>query len=178
MVMALLRKKPLEKPDPGFEVKEFLSEVKAHQDRIRHTEEQNDDENEDDPHVPEEEQIIPVAVKPYLDKELNFDLFLELLTEKVDEQRVTLDLKAFKEIEFSQHGVPLLILEIMAFLTKETRDVIFDKKISQLFPGLLANVSHREKAEEAQTEAIITEIEMIRLAKLNYQSLLNFDIHE
>jgi len=178
MVMALLRKKPLEKPDPSFEVKEFLSEVKEHQDRIRHKEEQNDDANEDNPHISTEEHVIPVAVKPYLDKELNFDLFLELLTEKVDEQRVTLDLKAFKEIDFSQHGVPLLILEIMAFLTKETRDVIFDKKISQLFPGLLTNVAKQEKVEEVQTEAIIKEIEMIRLAKLNYQGLLNFDIHE
>ena len=95
MVLALLNKKPLKKPDPSFEVKEFLSEVKTHQDRIRHKEEQNLDENEDEPHIPEEEHVIPVAMKPYLDKELNFNLFLKLLTDKVDVQRVNLDLNAF-----------------------------------------------------------------------------------
>ena len=30
MILALLNKKPLKKPDPSFEVKEFLSEVKTH----------------------------------------------------------------------------------------------------------------------------------------------------
>ena len=30
------------------------------------------------------EIVIPVALKPFLNKEVNFELFLEILTEKVD----------------------------------------------------------------------------------------------
>jgi len=53
-----------------------------------------------------------------MNKEVNFDLFLEMLTEKVDQQRVALQLKQFVDIEFSLYGLPLVIVEIMSFLTK------------------------------------------------------------
>lgn len=67
---------------------------------------------------PQEEIIIPLALRPFMTKEVNFDLFLEMLTEKVDQQRVALQLKQFLDIEFSLYGLPLVIVEIMSFLTK------------------------------------------------------------
>ena len=103
--------------------------------------------NTKEPDQHEDEVVIPMAVKPYLNKELNFDLYLQLLTEKVDPQRVRIDLKTFKTIDFSQHGVPLLILEIMAFLTKESRESIFEKKINQLLPGLLESIEAKERED-------------------------------
>ena len=33
---------------------------------------------------PKEEVVVPVAMRPFLDKEINFQLFLELLADKVD----------------------------------------------------------------------------------------------
>lgn len=59
-----------------------------------------------------------MALRPFMNKEVNFDLFLEMLTEKVDQQRVALQLKQFVDIEFSLYGLPLVIVEIMSFLTK------------------------------------------------------------
>ena len=48
----------------------------------------------------EDEIEIPFELKPFLNKEINFTLFVELLTEKVDEQRVAMNMKQFQEIEF------------------------------------------------------------------------------
>ena len=44
---------------------------------------EREDDAEGEP-VEDEEATVPEAVIPYLDKELNFELFLKLLTEKVD----------------------------------------------------------------------------------------------
>ena len=88
-----------------------------------------------------------------------------------------MDLKAFKSIEFSQHGVPLLILELMSFLTKESRNVICEKKVESFFPGLLAEVPAKEPSE-FQEERFHKEAQMITLAKMNYQGQINFDIYE
>ena len=64
-----------------------MSEVKEYQDRIRRREEylmMRDDDAGGEPPVEEDEVTVPEAVIPYLNKELNFELFLKLLTDKVD----------------------------------------------------------------------------------------------
>ena len=40
---------------------------------------------------PAEEILIPKAMQPYINKEINFDVFLEILTERVDKLRVAID---------------------------------------------------------------------------------------
>ena len=63
-----------------------MSEVKEHQDRIRRREEyllEREEDAEAEP-VEDDEATVPEAVIPFLDKELNFELFLKLLTDKVD----------------------------------------------------------------------------------------------
>ena len=64
----------------------FLKEIKELQDKLKKKEEQN---KHFDKVVEEEDQLedridVPFEVKPFLNKEINFDLFVELLTEKVD----------------------------------------------------------------------------------------------
>jgi hypothetical protein len=49
--------------------------------------------SEDDDDEVEEEIVVPVQIKPFLNKEINFNLFIEMLTEKVDQQRVAISLK-------------------------------------------------------------------------------------
>jgi hypothetical protein len=64
-----------------------LAEVKEHQDRIRRREEYlmaREEVADGEPPEQEEEATVPEAVIPYLNKELNFELFLKLLTDKVD----------------------------------------------------------------------------------------------
>lgn len=84
---ALRTKNQVDKVDYSAEVKKFLKEVKEHQDRI--TRKQQLENNSAQFGVEDEEDhivdtVIPVAVKPFLNKEINFDLFLEMLTDKVD----------------------------------------------------------------------------------------------
>ncbi len=42
-----------------------------------------------------EEIIIPKRIKPFINKEINFKFFIDLLTEKVDKMRVKISLKEF-----------------------------------------------------------------------------------
>jgi hypothetical protein len=117
--MAEKSKKLVEKTDHATELKLFLKEVKELQDKIKRKEDEakNYFEVVED-EGPQEEIIIPLALRSFMNKEVNFDLFLEMLTEKVDQQRVALQLKQFVDIEFSLYGLPLVIVEIMSFLTK------------------------------------------------------------
>ena len=98
--VALETRGSVEKIDHAAEVRSFLREIKGHQDRIKRSQEQGADQfaagQEDD--EPIAEVMIPNNVKPFLNKDINFDLFLEMLTEKVDAQRVSLTLKPFQEI--------------------------------------------------------------------------------
>ena len=59
----------VDKPDYGLEIKMFLKEVKKHQDRINVVVSDSDDDLTSDTHVPNN-------VKPFLTKEINFELFL------------------------------------------------------------------------------------------------------
>ena len=40
-----------------------------------------------------DEVVVPVAMWTFINKEVNFELFLEILTEKIEKQRVSLQLK-------------------------------------------------------------------------------------
>ena len=104
------------------EVKEFLREVVSHQQRLQSASEAPTNPLEAQSAPPKDkgeapaEVVIPVAMKPFIEKEINFQVFLDLLTEKVDMQRVSIPFRNFKEIEFSRHGLPEFILHIFSFL--------------------------------------------------------------
>ena len=76
----------------------FLREVKEHQDRAKKKSdmESNKFEAVNDAAGIEEDIIVPVSMKPLMNKVINFDLFLDLLTEKLDEQRTALAQKQFE----------------------------------------------------------------------------------
>ena len=103
--LALQTSKIVGKSDYSREIKKFLNQIKDLQERIKKKEEQNKNYlgvvSEDDDDEVEEEIVVPVQIKPFLNKEINFNLFIEMLTEKVDQQRVAISLKQFNEIEFS-----------------------------------------------------------------------------
>lgn len=52
-----------------------------------------------------------------------------MLAERLDQQRVTINLKLFQEIEFSYHGIPNLILELMCFVSRLDREKVIEMKI-------------------------------------------------
>lgn len=93
---ALLNRRTSTKLDNIKEIGKFLSEVKRHQERLKRQQilSSNNFEaiaalkkqmnEEDDSDV---DEVIPLAMRPFLNKEINFDLFLQMLTERVDQQR-------------------------------------------------------------------------------------------
>ena len=75
----------------------FLKEIKELQDKLKKKAEQNKNFEKviEEKDQLEDEIEIPFELKPFLNKEINFTLFVELLTEKVDEQRVAMQIKQF-----------------------------------------------------------------------------------
>ena len=65
----------------------------------------------------EAEIVVPHNMKPYINKEINFKMFIDLLMDKVDQQRVFLKLKDFQEIKFGSYGLPLVVLKLFQVLT-------------------------------------------------------------
>ena len=59
-----------------------------------------------------EEIKVPDEIKPYINKEVNFKLFTELLMGKVDKMRVDISINEFIDIDFSCLGLPKLYLKI------------------------------------------------------------------
>ena len=53
---------------------------------------------------------IPPRLKPVVNKEVNFELFTNLLMEQFDVQRTSLSLDEFRKIEFSCAGFPKVVL--------------------------------------------------------------------
>ena len=70
----------MSKKDPSEEIKEFLRQVVGHQERIKREQELAElslEENQNRPPEeeivgPKEEVIVPIAMKPFLEKEVNF----------------------------------------------------------------------------------------------------------
>lgn len=74
-----------------------MKEIKELQDKLKKKAEQNKNFEKviEEKDQLEDEIEIPFELKPFLNKEINFTLFVELLTEKVDEQRVAMQIKQF-----------------------------------------------------------------------------------
>ena len=70
-------------------------------------------------------------MKPFLNKEINFDLFLEMLTNKVDAQRVQLGHAEFNGIHFTHHGIAELVTAIMCFLSQLATGSLFEMKLKK-----------------------------------------------
>lgn len=85
-------------------------------------------EKEEEGPDPNEEIIIPVSMKPYIDKELNFQIFIDILTERVDLLRVSLNLQEFYSLNFQNIGLPKVVLQFFAFISNKTFDEIVEKK--------------------------------------------------
>lgn len=110
---AIEQNKKIEKEDRAGEVKEFLREVVHHQEEMKRAQEEA--LSADD--LAEKLAAVPNRIKPYLHTEINFSVFVALLSDKVDPQRVSLGPKQFKEIEFSCGGYPRVLIETFSFLT-------------------------------------------------------------
>jgi len=61
-------------------------------------------------------------VKPFLSREINDELFKDLLYDEVDVNRVSITAKQIREIEFGGIGVPKIIVALWSFLSKEPID--------------------------------------------------------
>ena len=75
--------------------------------------------------VPNEEDpfqiIIPNNKKPYINKDINFKLFIEVLTEEADQMRVCLNQEDFCKIQiFSSLGLPTIVIKMYQFLTRRS----------------------------------------------------------
>jgi len=75
--------------------------------------------------------VIPKAYQPFLNTEINFRLFIDLLSDKVDIQRVSFSSGRFKDLSFSCAGYPKLIIEIFRYLTGLSHDEIIRLKNKQ-----------------------------------------------
>lgn len=75
---------------------------------------------------------VPAKHKPYLDRELGFDDYVEILQSRVDEQWTALDAAAFAQIDFENLGHPDVLLRIFAFLAQEPLNQIALKKGRQM----------------------------------------------
>jgi hypothetical protein len=51
-------------------------------------------------------------MKPFINREVNFKLYTELLIDKLDSQRISISIKEFKDIDFPCLGIPKLYLKI------------------------------------------------------------------
>ena len=112
-------------------------------------------------------------------KELNFELFVEMLTEKVDAERVALTKNQFLDIQFGTHSLwpaPRILVEIISFLTGLTHDELINRKLEQLVPG--SHIGCRCLDEKKVNELDFKEMEDMRLARLNFQRTINFEVME
>lgn len=134
--------------------------------------------------MPKEEITIPNEVKPFLEKEINFELFQQLLTEKVDMERVTLTQKEFREIKFSNKGIPQLMVKIFCFLTQLDEDDFIILKFDQLYPGLGETIRHqfmrRDTIQNYETMDRLSHQEEIDLKEQKeiFKDFINFKVYE
>ena len=189
LAYAAKNKSTVDKENHVAEVKNFLREVKEYQDRIKKKKALRSS-LEDTPYTDQvydldpldKEIVIPASMKTLIDKEINFDLFVEMLTDKVDKQRVRLDLKMFSEIEFSKSGLPNMIVEIMWFLTRAPRKWIIQKKLEQLVPELVAAFKKKadsdKDGDETLDEKYSKEVLEMNRVRLNFGKYIDFERYE
>ena len=67
---------------------------------------------------------IPVKVQPFLKKQIDDQVFKDLLYDEVDMERVSLNLKQFKEIHFGTVGFPLIMIMWWSFISREPVEMI------------------------------------------------------
>ena len=68
---------------------------------------------------PMEEITVPPSMKPYEKRNIDFNLFVELLMDKLDDQRVSLTLKELQRIHFEPYGVPKIIIYLFCFIYRK-----------------------------------------------------------
>jgi len=73
-------------------------------------------------------QSVPANIKPFMDKEVNFKLYTDLLMEKTDLQRIFLDSQGLAKVQFQNFGIPEIVIRIFAFLAQEPPEQIALKK--------------------------------------------------
>lgn len=60
---------------------------------------------------------MPPAVKPFLKKEINLELFQDLLMDRIDPQRVSLSLEDFTRLNFTMEGHPRVMVKVLSMFT-------------------------------------------------------------
>jgi len=76
---------------------------------------------------------IPSYIKPMMDKEVNFQLYCDMLMQKIDKQRVFITPNAFIKLKFENFGFPEVMIRLFAFLSQESTLSISIKKARQHF---------------------------------------------
>ena len=84
---------------------------------------------------------IPLDIKPIMKKQINFKLYCDMLMEKTDKGRITIDLLQFCKIKFSNHGLPEIIVKLFSFLAQELPEEMAQKKAVQFFGGFQSKKS-------------------------------------
>ena len=89
--LAMQSNKQVERKPDAENVKQFLREVKTHQDRQRlelqlaaNPLDMELAKRLEDMESENKEYVVPVAMRPFMNKEINFSLYVDLLSDKVD----------------------------------------------------------------------------------------------
>lgn len=56
--------------------------------------------------------IVPPIIKSFMHKNVDFSLFVELLSDCLDQQRVFIDIETFQKIGFSKWGIPAIYISM------------------------------------------------------------------
>ena len=115
---------------------------------------------------------------------VNFQLYCDLMMQKNDKMRITLDEKQFGNIQFSTYGFPDLMIRLFAFLAQELPSEIAAKKGRQFSWKLeeqkeddtystLQATSERFQLDDKSVE----EFKRIKECKRTFEGKINFDLY-
>jgi hypothetical protein len=130
------------------EVQKMLLQIMYFRDRIiTRLLENSDDQNQDRSQIrinldtinvgyddnPIEQIIVPNSIRPYINRQIDFDLFNEIMTERVDQQRIKIGLDQFLPISFKRHGLPQVFYHLARFFLRLEMSEVVDQKLRQLY---------------------------------------------
>ena len=119
-------------------------------------------------------------MKPFVNKEINFQVFLDVLSDKVDPQRVSLSFQQVREVELGRHGIPWIIINILMLFSQESEDDIIQKKIEQGIsdtPSFQKQITIQKQKEKIDLTAM-AESQEIRQIRNTFGKHINFNVYE
>ena len=133
----------IDRVDHNEEIKLFLKEVKFFQDLINlqtvlktgNTDEIIEEHPDHDIN-PNSKIIVPSMIKTFMHKNVDFQLFVELLSDCLDQQRVFIDIETFQKLNFCKWGIPQLYISMCIKLSGWNPNEFLFQKLLQLKPDL------------------------------------------